>query len=169
MSATRIDEPPPVTSSRNAPPSWWYGILYGSFAVAIGAYFHYRVFTSGETPSHFYQRTYGTVTAAELVSLSHDGTTVNDGRAIFARTCVTCHGPAAGGLVGPNLTDAYWLHGGDPEAIYRSVAHGYAAAGMPEWAPQLGADGVSSVVAFVLTLRDTNVPGGRPPQGQREP
>ena len=36
---------------------------------------------------------------------------------------------------------------------------------MVAWGPQLGDERVQSVVAYVLTLRNTNVPGGKAPQG----
>jgi cytochrome c oxidase cbb3-type subunit 3 len=36
---------------------------------------------------------------------------------------------------------------------------------MPAWGPQLGLERVQAVVAYVLTLKDTNVPGGKAPQG----
>jgi cytochrome c oxidase cbb3-type subunit 3 len=37
---------------------------------------------------------------------------------------------------------------------------------MPTWGPQLGDDRVESIVAFVLSIKDTNVPSGKAPQGE---
>ena len=71
-----------------------------------------------------------------------------------------------GGNIGPNLTDAYWIHGSKPTDIFKIVSEGVPAKGMPTWGPQLGQDRIESVVAFVLSLKDTNVPGGKAPQGQ---
>ena len=39
---------------------------------------------------------------------------------------------------------------------------------MPAWGPQLGPERVQAVTAYVLTLRGTNVGGGKAPQGERE-
>jgi cytochrome c oxidase cbb3-type subunit 3 len=39
---------------------------------------------------------------------------------------------------------------------------------MPTWAPQLGEEKVADVVAYVLTIKGTNVPGGKPPQGDKD-
>ena len=45
------------------------------------------------------------------------------------------------------------------------VNEGVLTRGMPAWGPQLGMERVQAVVAYVLTLKDTNVAGGKPPQG----
>ncbi|MEO6420141.1 MAG: c-type cytochrome, partial [Polyangiaceae bacterium] len=73
-----------------------------------------------------------------------------------------------GGTIGPNLTDSYWIHGGAPDKIYATIHDGVLAKGMPAWGAQLGNSQVQSLTAFVLTLRDTNVAGGKPPQGEPE-
>ena len=67
------------------------------------------------------------------------------------------------GRIGPNLTDSSWLHGGTPSAIHRVVSKGSPTSKtMPAWRPMLGPGGVEKVVAYVLTLRGTNVPGKAP-------
>jgi cytochrome c oxidase cbb3-type subunit 3 len=157
-----------MTPSNPIPGPWLFALV-ASLALALGLWFHYGVFHSGETPARAYERVYGTVTPAELIALSQDATAVREGHDVFARTCAPCHAPTGGGLVGPNLTDEFWLHGGAPQQIYASVGRGYAANGMPEWLPSLGPATVQAVTAYVLTLRNTHVPGGKPPQGQREP
>ena len=39
---------------------------------------------------------------------------------------------------------------------------------MPAWGPQLGEDRVREVAAYVMAIRNTNVAGGKPPQGEKE-
>ena len=107
------------------------------------------------------------VTGEALVDMAKDGALVADGAASFASTCMACHGLKGGGNVGPNLTDEYWLHGGSPEQIYLSVHDGYAQKGMPAWGAQLGDKRVETVAAYVLTLRNSHAPGGKPPQGDK--
>ena len=46
-----------------------------------------------------------------------------------------------------------------PVAIFRTIRDGVPAKGMPAWGASLGRTGVAQVAAFVLSLRDTNVPG----------
>src|SRR5690606_1318027 len=75
-----------------------------------------------------------------------------------------CHGKKAEGLIGPNLTDDYWLNGdGSLLSIYRVINEGVPAKGMPAWNRQLLPVEVSKLAAFVGTLRGTNVSG---PKGQ---
>ncbi|MCB1149993.1 c-type cytochrome, partial [bacterium] len=89
---------------------------------------------------------------------------VEQGREIFQTYCVVCHLEQGQGLVGPNLTDRFWIHGGKPMDIYNTVTNGVLDKGMAAWGNQLGPTRVQAVVAYVLTLRNTNVPG-KDPQG----
>lgn len=160
-------------------PNWWLITLYGAVVFAIGYWFHYEVLHSGPSTMESYEqsvaadrraaaeraRRAGAMTDDALVTLSHDGATVASGRALFMTNCVACHTATGGGNIGPNLTDNAWIHGGRPTQIFRTVLDGVPAKGMVAWGPQLGETGVQSVVAYVLTLRNTNVPGGKPPQG----
>ena len=66
-----------------------------------------------------------------------------------------------GGNIGPNLTDGYWLHGGQADDIYKIVTEGVPGKGMPTWGPVLGDERVAAVVAYVISIRGTNVPGAR--------
>jgi cytochrome c oxidase cbb3-type subunit 3 len=45
------------------------------------------------------------------------------------------------------------------------VTNGVAAKGMPPWTPILGETGVDQVVAYILTIRNTEVPG-KAPEGE---
>src|SRR5690606_13156685 len=93
------------------------------------------------------------------------------GREVFAQFCFACHGPDGGGsmmganLPGPNLTDNAWIYGGGGVQILGTIARG-TANGMPPWGPVLGPTRTKQVAAFVTTLRGTEVPGGKPPQGE---
>ena len=163
----------------NRLPRWWLVTLYGTVVFALFYWFHYQVLHTGPSIAESYEhsvvadrraaadraRRAGAMTDEALVSLSRDPATVQTGRGVFAQSCVACHATNGGGGIGPNLTDGAWLHGTRPTQILRTVNEGVLTKGMPAWGPQLGLDRVQSVVAYVLTLRDTNVPGGRSPQG----
>ncbi len=83
-----------------------------------------------------------------------------------ATNCAVCHGQEGQGNIGPNLTDNAWIHGGAPMQIFATVWKGVPEKGMVTWGPVLGKERIRSVVAYVLTLRNTNVAGGKPPEGQ---
>ena len=51
----------------------------------------------------------------------------------FKTNCVPCHGEHAQGVVGPNLTDDYWLHGGKINDLFKTVKYGVLTKGMPTW------------------------------------
>ena len=107
----------------------------------------------------------GTIDDAMLSTLGRRPGNGSQGRAVFVSTCAPCHRADGGGNIGPNLTDAYWIHGSKPLDIFRTVTEGVPAKGMPTWGPQLGEQRVESVVAYVLSIRGTNVPAGKAPQG----
>jgi cytochrome c oxidase cbb3-type subunit III len=166
----------------NKLPNWWLFTLYAAIAFAVGYWFHYHQAKFGDGPSAEYEAEMEKVNAAQaaklksapvmtpeaLTALAKDKGTVDTGKQVFTTTCAACHRADAGGLVGPNLTDEFWLHGAAPEKVYKSVATGIPDKGMPAWGQQLGPDRVSAVVAYVLTLRGTNVPNGKAPQGERD-
>lgn len=105
---------------------------------------------------------------AELAEFLRAPATIAGGEAVFKANCLACHGAQGQGVVGPNLTDAYWLHGGKPEAVLASITHGYPDKGMPAWKPVLGAQKVALAAAYVLSLRGHTVSGGKAPQGVME-
>lgn len=108
------------------------------------------------------------VTAEGIVALSHDAAALARGRDRFKATCSPCHREDGGGNIGPNLTDDYWLHGGDPARIATTVAQGVPAKGMPAWGNVLKPDDLTAVTAYVLTLRGTHPATPKAPQGERE-
>jgi mono/diheme cytochrome c family protein len=95
-----------------------------------------------------------------------DGVTpamVTKGKQVFGSQglCFACHGPdGRGGPVGPNLTDATWLHGtGNYPEIVRRVTEGVPPAASktgqimpPRGGSTINDDQVRSVAAFVWTL-----------------
>ncbi len=83
----------------------------------------------------------------------------------FAKSCAPCHGEQAQGLIGPNLTDDHWLHGGTVEQIFQTVSKGWPPKGMPPWGRTLKPDELAALVSYVRSLQGANPPNGRPPEG----
>jgi cytochrome c oxidase cbb3-type subunit 3 len=110
----------------------------------------------------------GTVKVAsedELRAFMKDSARIKAGREVFQGKCVSCHGAQGQGGIGPNLTDDYWIHGGKMTDIVKVVSEGVLDKGMPPWGAILKQDELYSVVIFVKSLRGTNPPGAKAPQG----
>ncbi len=87
---------------------------------------------------------------------------VMNGKKLFqSMNCAGCHGYGGGGNMGPNLKDPYWIYGGTPAAIFRSIALGHPK-GMPAWGRALPAESIWQLTAYVGSL------GGGVPPGQAQ-
>lgn len=160
-----------IEEADNKLPNWWLATFYVAIVFAVCYWLWFHALTAGTSPLEAYEQERtrrleagGEVTEPMLVDLAQQPVTVAEGRALFEKNCVTCHGPEAGGNIGPNLTDEYWLRGGAPLDIYNTVFNG-TDAGMLSWGPRLGKGRVKQVVAYVLSIRNTHVPG-KAPQGE---
>jgi len=159
----------------NRLPNWWLFILYASIVFALGYWLYYHTVQAGRLPVARYEYEMGRAAEAQLAKVSAGGPTdqslllmaqiparVAEGQALFTQYCVVCHGAQGQGVVGPNLTDGSWIHGGRPLEILKTVTDGWPAKGMAAWGRQLGPVRVEAVVSYVLTLRGTNAPGKGP-------
>lgn len=88
------------------------------------------------------------------------------GQVVFNKYCVACHREDGGGLVGPNLTDDFWIHGPDPGQIYHIVENGVPEKGMAPWGNQLSPEEMQQVSSYVVSLRGTQPEDPKAPQGK---
>jgi len=89
-----------------------------------------------------------------------------EGKKIFTKNCVQCHGANGQGGIGPNLTDQYWLHGAGINNVLRTIKYGVPAKGMISWRGFLSQEDIHQVASYVLTLEGTNPPNAKAPQGE---
>ena len=162
----------------NPMPRWWVWMFWGSFWFSCAYLFHYWI-GNGESVEQSYQSEMAVVNADRakdalsqavteetLAQVVSDASSVTAGREVFASKCVACHMESGQGSIGPNLTDAFWIHGtGRLMDVYNVVSEGVVAKGMPAWSRQLTPAELRQVVAFVGTLRNTNIEG-KAPEGQ---
>lgn len=161
-----------IEEADNRLPTWWLITFYGAIVFAIGYFFVYHVYSMAPSTPEVYAAEVaeragqgGPLDETTLVTLAQDSGTVQQGREAFAANCVPCHGDRAQGVIAPNLTDGAWIHGGAAMQIYQTVHEGVPGK-MPAWGATLGERPVRALVAYILTLRDYNEAGGRPPEGQ---
>jgi len=108
----------------------------------------------------------GSINENALVALK-DAESLKEGGEIFQKFCISCHGPQAGGIVGPNLTDEYWIHGGGIKNVYTTIKKGVPAKGMISWELVFSQKQIQNIGSYVLSLQGTNPPGGKAPEGQK--
>lgn len=116
----------------------------------------------------------GGAAQAELAALKPltDEKSLAAGKAIFegANMCFTCHRQDLGGLVGPNLTDDYWIHGGEFKAVVQSIKTGYPDKGMMPFGNgnRLTDEQVLQLASYIKSKHGTNPPNAKPIDPQRE-
>src|SRR3546814_5344634 len=74
---------------------------------------------------------------------------IEAGKEVYADNCAVCHGDGGRGSVemgAPDLTDDFWIYGGDRQSIYRTVYQGRQGH-MPHWEGRL-----SELDRKILTL-----------------
>jgi cytochrome c oxidase cbb3-type subunit III len=162
----------------NPLPGWWVWIFWATIIFSLGYWLYYQI---GPGPSIIAQYdadvrdaterqaklapTTGAVTDDVIMVLTKNPRAMAAAKEIFAARCLACHGPQGQGLIGPNLTDDYWLHGGRPTEILRTITDGVPDKGMVPWKDQLKPEELSMMAAYVLSLAGTNPPNPKPPQG----
>jgi cytochrome c oxidase cbb3-type subunit III len=163
----------------NPLPGWWVWIFWATIIFSLGYWVYYQLGPGPSVTAQYETEmreaaarqpatpAAGAVSDQTILALQKSAAALANGKAIFASRCVPCHGDRGQGIVGPNLTDDYWLHGGRPSDIYHTITEGVPEKGMVPWKTQLSPEEITSVAAFVLSLRGTNPPNPKPPEGQK--
>lgn len=87
------------------------------------------------------------------------------GKIVFEENCSGCHGMKGEGGFGPNLTDDYYLHGHHYHNVVHTIKHGNKK-GMTAFAHHLSHHQIKNVAHYVMSLRGTNPPNAKAPQGK---
>lgn len=138
----------------NPLPTWWLGLFYFTIAWGVLYAIDYH-FVSNRSQAGEYDAEVAATLAAmpqrpQAAAVEAPTATLADaGKIIFETNCVACHGADLHGGVGPNLTDAEWIHGGSFADIQKTITDGVPAKGMITWGPILGAEKIAQVSAYV--------------------
>jgi cytochrome c oxidase cbb3-type subunit 3 len=105
-------------------------------------------------------------TEAFEIKVLTDQTSLANGRAIFDKICSVCHLIDGGGLVGPNMTDDYWIHGNTIQEMFNTVTNGVLEKGMISYKDQYSPQQRLEVLSYIITLHGTTPATPKAPQGE---
>lgn len=105
--------------------------------------------------------------ASAMSEPSRDEVVLAQGKDLFMKNCLVCHGPDGGGLIGPNMCDDYWIHGSTFSDSVRTIEEGVLAKGMIAWKTILKPDEIFAVASFIYTLRGTTPAAPKAPEGEK--
>ncbi|OQX80765.1 MAG: hypothetical protein B6D61_01615 [Bacteroidetes bacterium 4484_249] len=160
----------------NKLPPWWKWLFY--ISIVFGIVYLVRLFVF-QADDLVQQKEYDNEMAAvaslpaaaesaefEMVLLT-DAASVESGKTIYDASCAVCHTADGGGLVGPNFTDDYWIHGNSIEEMFTIVTDGVLEKGMTPFKDQLSKQKRLEVISYILTLRGTTPANPKAPEGDK--
>jgi cytochrome c oxidase cbb3-type subunit 3 len=162
----------------NKLPRWWVWLFYGTTIFAIIYMIYYHILGAGDLMAAEYAKEMEKGEALKVAAMgrfesgisalqpSTDETVLTAGKRTYDTLCAPCHRNDGGGLVGPNLTDDYWIHGATFGDTVTIIWNGVPSKGMVTWKSMLKPDVIYKVASFVYTLRGTEPPNPKPPENQ---
>lgn len=168
-----------IQELNNPVPKWFNLLFYGTMIFAVGYLYYYHIGEYGKKQDQEYE--------AELVkaetdkrnflaksvnkidenTIKVDKALVANGKGVFMANCIACHGEHGQGLVGPNLTDEYWLHGGSINEIFKTIKYGVPAKGMVSWEKSMSATNIAEVANYIVSLQGSKPVNAKAPQGEK--
>lgn len=164
----------------NPMPTWWLWTFFLTIIFAFIYYLHYEL-AGGPTLQQELHVAMEQLEKQQSAALSSVPVETEDslaaafakegmlqaGQAQFASKCAACHGAELQGLIGPNLTDNYWLHGkGTRMDLVKVIREGVPDKGMPPWGPVMKRDEIYAVTAFILSKHGSKPAGAKAPEGE---
>lgn len=152
------DECDGIEEYDNRLPNWWVGlfVICCIYGVVYAVDYHFVSQTSQaqayEAELAAAEEAWPTPSTDEALASASSPEAIEAGKAIYATNCIGCHGADATGGIGPDLTDAEWLHGGTLAEINTTVTEGVPEKGMVAWGSILGPAKVAQVSAYVHSL-----------------
>lgn len=162
----------------NLLPRWWVWLFYLTILFAAGYLCYYHVLRWGDLQVAQYDKEFQRAEQIKAAALSkfeaslgslqpsRDGVILANGEQTFKTLCAPCHRADGGGLVGPNLTDDYWIHGSNFVDNLKVIINGVPEKGMLTWKTMLKPSQIYSVASYIYTLRGTHPPNPKPPENQ---
>lgn len=163
----------------NLPP-WWVYLFYGTIAFAAIYLIRFEVLNGDNQEMELkkeiaqakidvaaYLKNAPDLMDEEKVTQLTEPADIASGKDIFTKNCIPCHRADAGGQIGPNLTDEYWILGGGIKNIFHTLEHGGRdGKGMVSWKGTLKPKEMQLVASYVLSLKGSNPKDPKAPDGE---
>ncbi|MGV3586298.1 MAG: c-type cytochrome [Adhaeribacter sp.] len=159
-------------------PPWWRYLFYATVVFSLVYVVNYHVM-GGKLQDAEYEAEMqtaallhppteeGSINEKTDFKVLTDAGALEKGKTTYLQNCAACHGQEAEGKIGPNLTDEYWLHGGDVNEIFKTIKFGITEKGMVAWNGKLSKDQILEVSSYILSLQGSNPAGAKEPQGEK--
>ncbi len=160
-------------------PRWWVYLLY---LTIVFAFVYYGLFLIGVIPSSEKRLADSLAQIEEmkpkqvekvqldentLIAMLSDQAKINFGKEVFIAKCSPCHGANGEGVVGPNLTDDHWIHGGNITDIRNVIEVGVLDKGMLSWKGLITDDEITNVSLYIRSIVGTNPTNPKAPEGEK--
>ena len=160
----------------NPLPRWWVYLFYATFVYSILYALNVPGIGVGKGRIADYEADFAAYKAAhaqddvgaspeQLAALAAQPAVIAEGKQLFATNCASCHRPDGGGMIGPNLTDDAWIHGGTLAEIHATISEGVLTKGMPNWGKILKPAQVNALTVYIASLRGSHPANPKAPEG----
>ncbi|MEO7308218.1 MAG: cbb3-type cytochrome c oxidase N-terminal domain-containing protein [Ferruginibacter sp.] len=163
----------------NALPPWWKYGFYITIGIALIYLLNFHVLGIGLNPAQEYNAEMEKARIEKEVYEANNKDRIDEnnvpmantdgikaGQLLFEANCVACHLKDGGGMVGPNLTDDYWLHKGSLNDIYNTIKVGYPDKGMQPWGSMFSPKEISFLAGFIKSLKGSKPASPKAQQGE---
>jgi cytochrome c oxidase cbb3-type subunit 3 len=162
----------------NKLPKWWLWLFYITIIFSVVYFTRMHIIHTADKQDDAYKKEveaamikYKAARPASSIDASNvtlltDAVALAKGKEIFDKSCVVCHLAQGQGIVGPNLTDEYWIHGCTIGDIFNLIVVGVPDKGMISWKDQLTPEQIQQVSSYIVSLKGTNPPNPKAPQGE---
>jgi len=158
----------------NPLPRWWLWLFYISIVFAFGYVTFYwvgpglsiqekfEIDMAKDAPKNDSENTF------DLSTWKPSKLDSDAGKKAYLSKCAPCHGQLGEGLIGPNLTDQYWIHGdGKIEGIYAVIRDGVPEKGMISWKDLLSPKEIAEISHYITTLKGSTPSNAKAPEGSK--
>jgi len=89
----------------------------------------------------------------------------SEGMKLFKAKCFSCHGLYGEGMIGPNLTDAWWKYAHTDEEVFNVIKNGKKGTIMIAFGKYLKDDEIKDIMVYLGLLQKQNIKKGKPKEG----